>query len=123
MTVAGLESEARAHDGDTWVYASKSEPRGIGQLSSPSAPYQKSVLQRDADGVQPLSYQADDGNRLDQARRTTCSLIGSTVGSRASTRDARSTCRCTPGIQDDLSVQIALMVELLAGPHARAVLS
>src|ERR1700761_8218847 len=59
MTVAGSTLKLQKQ-GDLWVYASKSSPRGIGKMFS-ERPVQKSILRVTDHGVQPLSYEADDG--------------------------------------------------------------
>ncbi|MFL6599816.1 MAG: DUF3108 domain-containing protein [Steroidobacteraceae bacterium] len=111
-----LEQQARAPDapaGDTWVYASKSEPRGFGRMFS-ERPTQQSIMRVTPSEVRPLHYKADDGTssakrdadlQFDwEHNRVTGTYEGATVDM-----------PLQPGTQDDLSVQIALMVELLAG--------
>jgi hypothetical protein len=112
MTVA-VSSLKLEQQGDTWVYASKSDPREIGRMFS-ERPTQQSTLQVTETGVRPLRYTADDGTsstkrdadvRFDwEHNRATGVYEGVKVDM-----------ALQPGIQDDLSVQIALMVELLAG--------
>jgi Protein of unknown function (DUF3108) len=98
---------------DTWVYASKSDPRGIGRMFS-ERPTQQSIMRVTQADVRPLHYKADDGTssakrdadvQFDwEHNRVTGVYEGVKVDMPVQ-----------PGIQDDLSVQIALMVELLAG--------
>jgi hypothetical protein len=112
MTVA-VSSLKLEQQGDTWVYASKSEPRGIGRMFS-ERPTQQSTLRVTETGVRPLRYTADDGTSSTKRdadvqfdwehNRVTGVYEGVKVD-----------LPLQPGIQDDLSVQIALMVELLAG--------
>lgn len=112
MTVAFSSVKLERHQ-DTWVYASKSDPRGIGRMFS-ERPTQESTLRVTDAGVQPLHYKADDGTpstkrdadvQFDwEHGRVTGVYEGTKVDMPVQ-----------PGIQDDLSVQIALMVELLAG--------
>ena len=99
--------------GDTWTYTSKSEPRGIGRMLS-QRPKTVSVLRVTADGVQPVSYQGDDGT----------SSTKRTIDVKYDWDKHRITgvyeqtpvdLPLTPGVQDDSSVQVAMMVELLAG--------
>jgi len=99
--------------GDTWTYTSKSEPRGIGRMLS-QRPKTVSVLRVTADGLQPLSYQGDDGT----------SSTKRTIDVKYDWEKHRITgvyeqtpvdLPLTPGVQDDSSVQVAMMVELLAG--------
>jgi Protein of unknown function (DUF3108) len=98
---------------DTWVYASKSDPRGIGKMFS-ERPVQRSTLRVTENGVRPLSYKADDGTS--QTKRD-ADVVFDWEHNRATGvyEDAKVDMPLQPGVQDDLSVQIALMVELLAG--------
>jgi hypothetical protein len=98
-------------DADTWVYSSTSEPRGLGHLY-PMRPKLHSSLRVTDKGVQPLSFKAEGGGdnhdadvKFDwSAGRVACVYEGSAVD-----------LPLKPGVQDDLSVQIAMMVELLHG--------
>jgi hypothetical protein len=112
MTVA-VSSVKLEQQGDTWVYSSKSSPRGIGRAFS-ERPVQRSTLRVTEKGVQPLSYDADDGT---PATKRDAHVKFDWQSGRASGvyEDVRVDMPLQPGIQDDLSVQIALMVELLAG--------
>jgi hypothetical protein len=98
--------------GDTWTYSSRSEPRGIGRIASGVfPPRQVSVVRVGADGVEPQSYESEGGDaarRIElkydwQGRRVTGSYEGTAVD-----------LPLTPQVQDDASVQLALMAELLA---------
>jgi len=112
MTVA--ESALKLQkQGDIWVYSSKSSPRGIGKVFS-ERPVQKSTLRVTDKGVQPLSYEADDGTSSTKrdAKVQFDWEHGRVTGVY---EDVKVDMPLQPGIQDDLSVQIALMVELLAG--------
>src|SRR6266702_8694940 len=60
VAVSTLKLEHTARAGDTWVYASKSDPRGVGRMFS-ERPTQQSTLRVTADGVRPLHYKAEDG--------------------------------------------------------------
>jgi hypothetical protein len=113
MTVAVSNLKLEKRDGDTWVYRSKSEPRGLGKLFS-QRPTQESVIRVTDAGTQPLSYEADDGTpatnrdahvRFDWEHGHVTGVY----------EDAKVDMDLQPGIQDDLSVQVALMVELLKG--------
>lgn len=122
MTVA-VSTLHLERQGDNWVYSSKSEPRGIGRMFS-ERPTQASVLQVTAAGVLPLSYKADDGTA---ATKRDANVVFDWEHSRVtgSNEDAKVDMPMPPGIQDDLSIQIALMVELLRGhtPEKFALLS
>jgi hypothetical protein len=112
LTVA--ESHVKLeHQGDTWVYASKSSPRGIGRMFS-ERPVQKSIERVTDKGVQPLSYVADDGTASTK-RDANVQFDWERGRATGVYEDVKVDMPIQPGIQDDLSVQVALVVELLAG--------
>jgi Protein of unknown function (DUF3108) len=99
--------------GDTWTYSSKSEPRGVGKVFS-ERPTQRSVLRVADAGTQPLSYQASDGTS--STRRAVDVKYDWEQGRLTGVyEDTPVDLPLTPGVQDDASVQVALMVELLRG--------
>jgi hypothetical protein len=99
--------------GETWTYSSKSDPRGIGRAFS-ERPHQVSTVRVTPEGVRPLSYKADDGTSSNkrtidlkydwQAQRVTGVYEQTPVD-----------LPLTAEVQDDASIQLELMVELLAG--------
>jgi Protein of unknown function (DUF3108) len=111
MTVA-VSSLRLEHSGDTWTYSSKSEGRGLGRLASGFSPDQTSVAKVVGDGIQPQSYRSGGGDARHsveleydwQAKRLTGNYEGTKVD-----------LPLTPAVQDDGSVQLALMTALLAG--------
>lgn len=114
MTVA-VSSLKLEHQGDHWVYRSRSTPRGIGKIFS-ERPTLESVLRVTAAGTEPLSYKADDGT---SSTKRDAQLQYDWEQGRVTGvyEDVKVNMPLQPGIQDDLSIQIALMVELLRG-HA-----
>ena len=110
VAVSHLKLEKTA---DTWTYTSRSEPRGIGNLLS-QRPKTVSVLKVSDAGVEPLSYKGDDGTSS-----TTHSVdVSYDWGRHRVTGVYENTpvdLPLTPGVQDDSSVQIAMMAELLQG--------
>ena len=99
--------------GDTWTFSSRSEPRGIGKMASGVfPPLQVSMVRVTDQGVQPQSFKSSGGDpnkgiQLNydwQTHRVTGVYEGTEVN-----------LPLTPQVQDDGSVQLALMVELLAG--------
>ncbi len=115
LTVAESKLQLQSQ-GDTWVYESRSEPRGIGRMMS-ERPVQRSVMRVTATGVQPLSYQADDGTSSTK-RDANVTFDWSAGRITGVYEDHKVDQPLTPGIQDDLSVQIALMVALMRGSTA-----
>lgn len=113
MTVATSTLHLEHQGGNKWVYRSKSEPRGIGRMFS-ERPVQESVLEVTDTGVHPISYKADDGT---SSTKRDADVVFDWEHNRVTGvyEDAKVDMPMPPGIQDDLSVQIALMVELLRG--------
>jgi hypothetical protein len=112
MTV-GISRLTLERSGDSWTYTSRSEPRGIGRLASGVfPPLQVSVVRVSGVEVQPQSFKSTGGSASKdtdleydwQAHRVTGSAEGTAVD-----------LALTPQVQDDGSVQLSLMVELLAG--------
>ena len=113
MTVANSTLHLEHQEGDKWVYRSKSEPRGIGRLFS-QRPVQESVMEITDAGVHPISYKADDGTPATK-RDANVQFDWEHQHVSGVYEDAKVDMPIPPGIQDDLSAQIALMVELLRG--------
>ena len=117
MTVAVSHLDLE-HTGDTWTTSSSSSPRGIGRLASGIfPPRQVSVVRVTASGVEPQSFRSEGGDREKatdlaydwKAARVTGLYEGTQVDQ-----------ALAPGVQDDGSVQLALIVELLAGRTPRS---
>jgi hypothetical protein len=109
-----LEQQTRAPGADdTWVYSSRSDPRGIGRMFA-ERPRQQSTMRVSNSGVRPLHYKADDGT---SSTKRDADLQFDWEHNRVTGvyEDVKVDMPLQPGTQDDLSVQIALMVELLAG--------
>jgi hypothetical protein len=111
-TTVAISTLKLAHqDGDIWVYSSTSEPRGLGYLY-PMRPALRSTLRITARGVQPLSFKADGSGANHDADVTFDWSAGRASGVY---EGVPVDMPIKAGIQDDLSVQIAMMVELLHG--------
>jgi len=112
MTVA-VSTLKLEQTGDTWTFSSRSEARGVGRLASGVfPPKQVSVVKVTPQGVQPQSFKSSGGDAAKgielnydwQAMRVTGTYEGTKVD-----------LPLTPQMQDDGSVQLELMVALLAG--------
>ena len=112
MTVAATSVKLEK-TGDTWTYTSKSEPRGIGRLL-PQRPKTVSMLRVTAAGVQPLSYKGDDGTSSTK-RTVNVTYDWNAHKVTGVYEDTPVDLPLTDAVQDDSSVQIALMVALLRG--------
>jgi hypothetical protein len=112
-----LEQQARAPGAGgaegTWIYSSRSDPRGIGRMFSERPKQQSTLLVTDA-GVRPLHYKADDGTSSTK-RDSDVQFDWEHNRVTGIYEDTKVDMPLQPGTQDDLSVQVALVVELLAG--------
>ena len=112
MTVAISHLELE-HTGDTWTTSSSSSPRGIGRLASGIfPPRQVSVVRVTAAGVEPQSFRSEGGNREKSTELAYDWRSARVTGLYEGTQLDQP---LAPGVQDDGSVQLALIVELLAG--------
>ena len=110
-TVAISTLKLEHGDADSWTYSSTSEPRGLGHLY-PMRPKLRSSLRVTDKGVQPLSFKAEGGGDSHDADVKFDWSAGRATGVYEGTAVDLP---LKPGVQDDLSVQIAMMVELLHG--------
>jgi len=110
-TVALSTLKLEHGDGDSWTYSSTTRPSGIGHLY-PMRPVLRSNLSITDQGVRPLSFKADGGGTAHNADVSFDWDSGRASGIYEGTVVDLP---LTAGIQDDLSVQIAMMVELLHG--------
>jgi hypothetical protein len=99
---------------DTWLYTSSSVPRGLFRAFLPDEITQRSELRIVGDQVQPQHYAADDGTA---SKKRDLDLHFDWERQRVTGVAAEQTVDAPleAGVQDDLSVQIALMVALSAG--------
>lgn len=112
MTVA-ISDLKLEQTGDTWTMSSSSSGRGLGRLAAGVfPPRQVSVVRVTAAGVQPQSFKSEGG---DSARSSDLSYDWQAHQVTGTLDGARLEQPLAPGVQDDGSVQLALMVELLAG--------
>jgi len=111
-TVALSTLKLEHGEGDSWIYSSTTRPSGIGYLY-PMRPVLRSSLRITDQGVRPLSFKAEGGGADHNADVSFDWDAGRASGVYEGTVVDLP---LTPGLQDDLSVQIAMMVELL---HAR----
>jgi hypothetical protein len=114
MTVGESTLRLERDLGDKWKYTSATAPRGFGRLYRSHDIVNESLLQETAAGMRPLAYRAEDGSdsterdsqlSFDWEHGRVTGLVGR----------HQIDMEVPEGTQDDLSVQIALMYELLAG--------
>jgi Protein of unknown function (DUF3108) len=112
MTVA-VSSLKLEQTGDTWTFTSRSEPRGIGKLASGVfPPLQVSVVRVTDQGVLPQSFKSSGG---DPAKSVELHYDWEAHKVTGTYEGTRVDLPLTPQVQDDGSVQLGLMVALLAG--------
>jgi hypothetical protein len=113
ITVAYSTLTLVRRDSETWVYTSHSEPRGLGRLLS-YHPKMESVIRITDAGVQPLSYNGTAGTS--STKRDIHATFDWDLGRITGVyEDSKLDQPLAPTTQDDLSIQIALMYELLSG--------
>jgi hypothetical protein len=99
---------------EQWDYKSVAKPHGLASLIAPKEAITESHLHVTVSGVQPLDYRVDDpAGRSSRALKiqydwTNNKITGTDSGEKIDMP-------LKPGVQDDSSLQIALMHDLLAG--------
>jgi hypothetical protein len=111
IAVSTLKLEQR--QGDTWIYSSSSEPHGLGNLY-PMRPKLRSVLRVTDQGVQPLSYHATDGTSANE-RGADVTFDWDSGRASGVYEGVKVDLPLKSGLQDDLSIQIALLYALRQG--------
>jgi hypothetical protein len=109
VAVSTLKLENRG--GNTWAYTSTTEPRGIGRLY-PYRPRLTSLLRVTDQGVLPQHFRADAGGKDHDAD---VEFNWDTLRATGTYEAVAVDLPIKPGVQDDLSVQIQLIVALLHG--------
>lgn len=118
MTVA-VSTLKLEQTGDTWTFTSRSEPRGIGKVASGVfPPVQVSVVRVTEQGVLPQSFKSSGG---DAAKSIELHYDWQNHKVTGTYEKTKVDLPLTPQVQDDGSVQLDLMVELLAGRTPRTV--
>jgi Protein of unknown function (DUF3108) len=112
MTVAISQLQLE-RTGDSWTFTSRSEPRGLGRLAAGVfPPLQTSVVRVSDATVQPQSFKSSGGS---SSRNTDLHYDWQTRRVTGTYEGARIDLPLTSRVQDDGSVQLSLMVQLLAG--------
>lgn len=114
LTVAQVTLTLVQRDHETWAYSSHTEMRGFARLLAAAPPVQESVMRVTEAGVQPMSYREGSGTpatpkdiklRFDWETGRVSGLYQS------SQLDEQ----VPPGTQDELSIGIALVQEMVRG--------
>lgn len=99
---------------DTYTYSSSNQARGLFRLAFPDAITQVSKLRIKDGQVQPLSYEVDDGSKSTE-RDVRLQFNWDTKRVTGTAENRPVDVELISGVQDGLSVQIALARELIAG--------
>jgi hypothetical protein len=111
VAVSTLKLEQRPDE--TWDYSSHSEPRGLGFLY-PMRPKLESVMRIGGGGIQPLHYLATDGTSANE-RGADVTFDWDAAHASGTYENVKVDLPLKPGVQDDLSIQIALLYGLRQG--------
>ena len=112
MTVA-VSTLKLEQTGDTWTFSSRSQPRGVGRMASGVfPPLQVSVVRVTDQGLLPQSFKSSGG---DSAKSVNLNYDWQTHKVTGTYEGTKVDLPLTPQVRDDGSVQLGLMVELLAG--------
>ncbi len=109
--VALSQIQLQHRSDDTWVYRSTTHPRGIGRLY-PMRPVLSSVMRVTPQDVEPLHFVATGSGRRHDADVTFDWDSGRATGTY---EGAKIDMPIHPGVQDDMSVQIAMLAQLVQG--------
>lgn len=97
-----------------YTYVSRNTARGIFSLAFPDDVLQTSELVIDDSGVRPVRYRGDDGSE-DTARDVSLDFSWSLGRVTGTVENRPVDLAVQPGVQDAMSIQIALMLDLAAG--------
>lgn len=115
MQAGNLTFRLRAGDQPgLYVYETTADPSFLASLVVSRSALERSLLKIDEEGVRPVEWTLDDGKSGDKADGA---LSFDWSGNRVTGRIERETIDfpTQPGLQDRLSIQIAVMVALLRG--------
>jgi hypothetical protein len=104
----------RKHEQGHWIYESRNVARGVFKVAIPGTIRQSSELSIQDGRVAPQLFRTDDGS--EKSKRDTEVRFDWQAGRATGTAEGKPVdVALQPGLQDSLSVQIALIHELLAG--------
>lgn len=116
---AGTSSlELTRESGGQWRYVSRNNASGLFRLALPAEVRQTSVLVIDEAGVRPLRYSGDDGTKS-TTKDVQLEFDWPAGRVRGTAEQAKVDLAAQPGLQDGMSVQIALMRALTRGESPR----
>jgi hypothetical protein len=114
MAAGRSELTLLAVSADQWSYTSVSHPRGLFKMALPGAVRQRSEFVLRAGEIIPLHFTTDDGSP--EGKRDTELRFDWAGGRVHGTAEMQAVdLPLEPGLQDSLSIQVALMNALIAG--------
>ena len=118
MNAGSRSLELTRENNGQWRYVSRNNARGIFRLALPGEIRQTSVFTIDDGGIKPLHYLADDGTKS-TAKDIQLDFDWAGGKIRGVAEERRVELALPEGLQDGMSVQIALMHALLRGESPR----
>jgi hypothetical protein len=113
LNVGTASFALRHRDGQEWSYSSRTEPHGLGRLYSGATAALESRMSIGADGVRPLHFKGVQGSSGEQTAELSFDWDKLLVTGHVD--EVKVSIALRAGVQDDLSVQIALIQALAAG--------
>lgn len=114
MNAASAALELRRDGPDRYTYVSRNNARGMFRLAFPGEVNQTSQFTLEGGQPRPVSYRADDGTS-DTRRDVSLAFDWAAMRVRGRAGDKPVDVALRPGVQDGMSVQVALMAELQQG--------
>jgi len=114
MNAGSSSLELTRENNGQWRYVSRNNARGIFRLALPGEIRQTSIFTIDNGGIKPLRYTADDGTKS-TAKDIQLEFDWADGKVRGLAEEHRVELALPAGLQDGMSVQIALMRALLRG--------
>lgn len=113
MNAGSASFELKRLSAQEWTYTSSTEPRGLFKLFSAATANLQSRMSIGPEGVRPLHFTARQGSSGSQTADLTFDWDKLRVSGRVEGINVDTALRA--GVQDDLSVQVALIQALAAG--------
>jgi len=112
MNAGTASFELRHEDGAEWTYSTKTEPRGIFHMIARATASGTSRMSIGPEGVRPLRFEFTEGNAASGVTRLNFDWQANHARGKVEGQDIDLVLH--PGVQDDLSIQVALISALAA---------
>lgn len=114
IEIGQLSFELRAGEGDTFIYESRAKPKLIASIVVGDQAVERSVMRIDSKGVRPLSWYLND-DKAGSAKDGTLTFAWDEKRVTGTMEGQRIQLPTEAGLQDRLSIQIAVLTALLRG--------